>query len=109
MSWNWSACTKTASTSCCRRPTVRSIAFASMSRSALPCAANNTSLPACLGAKVENIGAGNGRVMAWGDEWLTYDTVWNSLNTCVSDPSKKRVYEPDIYWENVVRWLGQCK
>jgi len=76
---------------------------------ALPCAANGTTLPACMGAKVESIGAGNGRVMAWSDEWLTYDTVWNNLNSCVSDPAKRRVYEPDIYWENAVRWLGKCK
>jgi len=92
----------------CPLPTA-SVAACLNNYTALPCAANNTNLPACLGAKVENIGAGNGRVMAWGDEWLTYDTVWNNLNSCVSDPTKRRVYEPDIYWENVVRWLGQCK
>ena len=43
-------------------------------------------------------------MVAWADEWLTYDTVWNTKNNC-----GQASYQPDYYWENVVRWLGHCQ
>jgi hypothetical protein len=56
-----------------------------------------------IGYYVDYIGTGNGRVVAWGDEWLTYDQVWNAKNNC-----QQTNYQPDNYWNNVVRWLGHC-
>jgi hypothetical protein len=56
-----------------------------------------------IGYYVDNIGPAKGRVVAWADEWLTYNTVWNTLNSCGSS-----VYQPEAYWNNVVTWLGHC-
>jgi hypothetical protein len=53
-----------------------------------------------LGYYVSSIGSGGGRVVAWADEWLTYDTVWNTKNNCGQNN-----YQPDNYWNNVIRWL----
>jgi len=61
------------------------------------------SSPADVGFYVDNIGPGGGRVVAWSDEWLTYDTVWNTVNSCGTQQ-----YQPDRYWDNVVRYLGHC-
>jgi hypothetical protein len=59
--------------------------------------------PLDVGYYVDSIGPGGGHVVAWADEWLTYDTVWNTLNSCGNQQ-----YQPDRYWENVVRYLGNC-
>jgi hypothetical protein len=39
---------------------------------------------------------GSGRLNVWGDEWLTYDDVWNN-------------YDANTYWNNVIKWLGKCQ
>jgi hypothetical protein len=44
-----------------------------------------------------------GRINVWTDEWITYDQVWTAL------AKGGYKYQPDVYWENVVNWLGQCK
>jgi len=57
-----------------------------------------------VGYYVKDIGGTNrGRVVAWADEWLTYDTVWDTKTNC-----GEARYQPDAYWNNVVTWLGQC-
>ena len=68
---------------------------------ALPCVADST-LPACLGAIVDGGMAGSGRVVAWADEWITYNAVWGSLGTCANR------WQPGIFWENAVRWIAKC-
>jgi hypothetical protein len=45
-----------------------------------------------------------GRVVAWGDDWMTYNTVWNAGDSCGSG----YVYQAAEFWENVVKWLGKC-
>lgn len=59
--------------------------------------------PVDIGYYVDSIGPNGGRVMAWADEWLTYDTVWNTVNSCGSNQ-----YQSNYYWDNVVRWLAHC-
>jgi hypothetical protein len=39
----------------------------------------------------------SGRIIAWGDEWITYDDVW-------SDPSE----QAGVFWEDALKWLGKC-
>jgi hypothetical protein len=67
------------------------------------CTATNYNPMKKLGYYVDSIGSGKGRVVAWSDEWLTYDTVWVAQTNCGSAK-----YQPDAYWDNVVRWLGHC-
>lgn len=67
------------------------------------CTATNYNPMKKIGYYVDSIGSGGGRVVAWSDEWLTYDTVWNAQTNCGSAR-----YQPDAYWDNVVRWLGHC-
>ena len=68
----------------------------------LPCE-NESLLPACLGAVIDGGVAGSGRIVAWADEWITYDTVWLSRNSNCPDR-----WQPGIFWENVARWLSKC-
>jgi hypothetical protein len=42
---------------------------------------------------------GSGRLNVWGDEWITYNDVWNDVSA---------EYQAAQYWGNVIRWLGQC-
>lgn len=42
---------------------------------------------------------GSGRLNVWGDEWITYDAVWNNA---------QKKYLASKYWANVIEWLGQC-
>jgi hypothetical protein len=44
---------------------------------------------------------GSGRVIVWGDEWATYDTVWGNLDAGKS-------YTPVPFWTNAINWLGKC-
>jgi hypothetical protein len=44
---------------------------------------------------------GSGRVVVWGDEWVTYDTVW-------TNEDRGKTYTADVYWDNVIKWLGKC-
>ena len=49
--------------------------------------------------------AGNwmsGRVNVWGDEWITYDAVWGDLD------QTGHSYDAAAYWQNSIKWLGQC-
>ena len=39
--------------------------------------------------------AGKGRVFAWGDEWITYNTEWQS------HPD----YQVELFWLNIIKWL----
>lgn len=65
-----------------------------------------------VGYTAENIGAGGGRVVAWGDEWLTYNTLWGAwkhdvyadppLTPCPTSPP----YQAAEFWENVIAWLA---
>jgi hypothetical protein len=45
-------------------------------------------------AKIVN---GSGHVNVWGDETITYDSAWSNS-----------AYQTQIYWNNVLTWLGQC-
>jgi hypothetical protein len=45
---------------------------------------------------------GAGRVIVWGDEWVTYDTVWGNLDAGKS-------YTADPFWTNAIKWLGKCQ
>ena len=45
-------------------------------------------------AKIVN---GSGRVNVWCDDAITYDVAWNTS-----------AYQTQIYWSNVLTWLGQC-
>jgi hypothetical protein len=56
---------------------------------------------------VKDIGPGKGRVFVWGDEWMTYNTSWNTDATCVASGTPND-YDGSEFWENVVKWLGQC-
>lgn len=43
-----------------------------------------------------------GRVVVWGDEWITYDSEW-------SDVTDQQV---ELFWVNIIKWLtppGQCQ
>jgi hypothetical protein len=39
---------------------------------------------------------GKGRINLWGDETITYDSTFNNSQT-------------QLYWNNVLTWLGQCR
>jgi hypothetical protein len=56
---------------------------------------------------VDNVGTGGGRVVAWADEWMTYDTSWNTDAACVASGTPND-YDGAEFWENVVKWLGKC-
>jgi hypothetical protein len=53
---------------------------------------------------VDGLQPGNGRVVTWGDEWMTYNTVWNTGAACGSG----YLYHAAAFWENVLRWIGKC-
>jgi hypothetical protein len=54
--------------------------------------------------------AGKGRVLAFGDEWITYTSQWNGVgNPSTTDPSCKTFLPQDRYqiaqfWYNMIRW-----
>jgi hypothetical protein len=92
--------------------------------SALP-AACNSSIPASgvnpgdVGYTVKDIkDAGDtgpgGRVFAWGDEWLTYNTLWSAWSQNVYDPGDLPCKYPDqvpyqaaAFWANIIAWLSE--
>ncbi len=53
-----------------------------------------------------------GRIVVWGDEWLTYNTLWSAWRQdtydipqptpCATSPA----YQAAEFWENVVSWLA---
>jgi Tfp pilus assembly protein PilX len=47
-------------------------------------------------AFLANKSSTSGKVVVWGDEWITYDDVWNSNNT----------YQPEAFWNNVLNWFS---
>ena len=55
---------------------------------------------------------GNGRLLAWGDEWVTYTSQWNgdpgkmSAPDCAGETADKRYNVPQ-FWYNVFRWVAQ--
>lgn len=66
------------------------------------------------GYTAENIGGSStgGRVVVWGDEWMTYNTLWGAwredvyavpaLAPCASPPP----YQAAEFWENIIAWLA---
>ena len=69
-----------------------------------------------IGYTVKDIGAGGGRVVAWGDEWLTYNTLWSAWNKNVYDPNEypcqspsSVVYQASAFWDNIIGWLTENK
>lgn len=42
---------------------------------------------------------GSGRVFAWGDEWITYDSEWVSHTD----------YQVERFWLNIIKWLSPPK
>jgi hypothetical protein len=43
--------------------------------------------------------AGDGRVVVWGDEWMTYDSEW-------ADVEDQQV---ELFWLNILKWLSPPK
>lgn len=41
---------------------------------------------------------GDGHVLVWGDEWITYEDEWADSST----------YQVDQFWENALRWLTRA-
>jgi hypothetical protein len=39
---------------------------------------------------------GTGRIVMWGDEWITYDTIWVNLTQ----------YQLERFWLNIFKWLS---
>lgn len=42
---------------------------------------------------------GNGHVLVWGDEWLTYDSEW----------TQHPEYQLELFWLNAIKWLTPAK
>jgi hypothetical protein len=42
---------------------------------------------------------GDGRVVVWGDEWITYDSEW-------ADVKGQQV---ELFWLNILKWLSPPK
>ena len=40
--------------------------------------------------------AGNGRVVVWGDEWITYDSEWQDVED----------QQVELFWLNILKWLS---
>ena len=59
--------------------------------SAAPVTTEVPPLPVILGAYAQS---GKARVVAWSDEWLTYDAVWETKQNCGQVVS----HQPDVYW-----------
>jgi hypothetical protein len=51
------------------------------------------------GVALQVIQADTGRVVVWGDEWITYDSEW-------ADTTDKQV---DRFWLNILKWLSPPK
>jgi hypothetical protein len=55
--------------------------------------------------------AGQGRVLAFGDEWITYTSQWTGAgNPKASDPScqgnlPQDKYQMAQFWYNMIRWV----
>lgn len=43
--------------------------------------------------------AGDGRVIVWGDEWITYDSQWVDLDD----------QQVELFWVNMLKWLSPPK
>jgi len=61
--------------------------------------------------------AGNGRVLVYADEWITYTTQWNGVgNPETNDPAcagflPQDVYQTAQFWYNMIKWSqpsGSC-
>ncbi|HEX7500555.1 MAG TPA: hypothetical protein VF524_09665 [Polyangia bacterium] len=63
---------------------------------------------------------GNGRVVAWSDEWVTYTSQWglapDTSPSAYDDPNKSpqcvghtpyQSYTVPQFWYNVFRWVAQ--
>jgi Tfp pilus assembly protein PilX len=57
--------------------------------------AQKSGYPLGVGAIVSPHTPTAGRILAWGDEWITYDEVW-------SDNTE----QAGVFWENVLQWLA---
>jgi hypothetical protein len=68
-------------------------------------AANVAGIPVLVGKLI-----GKGRVLAFGDEWITYTSQWNGVgNPSTTDPNCKGFLPQDKYqiaqfWYNMIRW-----
>jgi hypothetical protein len=49
---------------------------------------------------VNRHGTHPGKVVVWGDEWITYDDVWSS------NGQNNNFYQASSYWENVFTWFS---
>ena len=71
------------------------------------------------GFTVEKIGGSStgGRIVAWGDEWLTYNTLWSAsgqdtydidatTGQLVAQCNPLPPYQVAAFWENVIAWLA---
>lgn len=47
-------------------------------------------------AALQVIQAGNGRVVVWGDEWITYDSEWEDVQD----------QQVELFWLNILKWLS---
>jgi hypothetical protein len=62
---------------------------------------NGTTLATDSGGRValQVTQASNGRVLVWGDEWITYDSEW-------ADVKGQQV---ELFWLNILKWLSPPK
>lgn len=47
-------------------------------------------------AALQVLQAGSGRVVVWGDEWITYDSEWEDV----------RDQQVELFWLNILKWLS---
>lgn len=50
-------------------------------------------------AALQVLQAGNGRVVVWGDEWITYDSEWEDVED----------QQVELFWLNILKWLSPEK
>jgi hypothetical protein len=42
---------------------------------------------------------GQGKVVVWGDEWITYDSEWQDVTN----------QQVELFWVNILKWLSPAK
>ena len=53
-------------------------------------------------AALEVLQSEKGRVVVWGDEWITYDSEWQDVED----------QQIELFWLNILKWLsppGECQ
>jgi hypothetical protein len=51
------------------------------------------------GAALQVLETGNGHVVVWGDEWITYDSEWEDVEG----------QQVELFWLNILKWLSPEK